>query len=196
MNKCILMCLIFIFVISFTFPMGIKSDKIPMKPNLKLSILDGELLHYASFVSGEKEADYYFVTKKIDNNQFKIYMDFISKSGVKKLPLNFTNFSTFFIVVLSKGSLMESVGNLDTNDLKKYANFGLGGEIYWHYLEHPEAGYIDYETKKWDGYAVRTRKDRIKIKPDFSYWDMFSSAYFTLRFMDIYKKYNGPKNKD
>ncbi len=155
--------------------------KIPMKVYSNLDIPDGEYLHYGYYYRGEKALDNYMVTRKITNGMggfsYLIYFDMISVSVKEGPAKDYTKWPMFFLVDPLSGSLVESVIKYSTNSP------GINGVIYSHY--RLLKGYVEYITRSLKNHETNENRYRVNVKPGFPSWDMWSSIYFTLRFLDV-----------
>ena len=169
------------------FAMGGKIADVPLKPSAGLAIADGEFLQYTQTIHGEKNLDVYFVTRFLSNRTAVIYQQGIRNPLKEKLPENYTNYSSHYLVSLDRAALMESVGNYNTNRSTENEPSGWKGEFYWHYLYNPANGAIEFEQKNWDGNEIKTKTFRMKSKPNYPHWDSISGSLFAVRFLDFSK---------
>ncbi len=180
--------LVFIlFMGSFAFPLGGKIPEIPMKPYPVTEIKDGEFLHYGMYQGGEKTIDEYFVTikeKKADGGfYYRVYEDIISPMGGRKLPENYTKWPVSVLIDPVRCSAIISEANLSTNELKDFANFGVGGMIYSHYQFYPDKGIVKYTSKSIRSDEIFTKSYTINVNPNFPTVDAFSTS-FVYRLID------------
>ncbi len=102
------------------YPMANKIEKIPMKTYGDTVIPDGEFLHYIVYFGGEKDSDYYYVTRKeTDENgalYYRIYYIAIPVTEGKKPPENYSNWPSTFMIDPARGSLIESEVRINPND--------------------------------------------------------------------------------
>lgn len=180
--------LFIVFFITESFSMGSK-QLVPLKTYSVINIHDGEFLRYGIYNGGEKSSDLYMVTKKIiDANGkifYRIYSDEITISSGKKLPGNYTNWPSFYLIDPSRGSLIESEVNYNTNDFQDNSPDDLRGMIYSHYQLYSDKGYVENSSKKVKDNKTNENKNRVKINPKFPSWDGNSAGYFSMRFMDV-----------
>ncbi len=183
----IIPAVILIFNFTLVYPMSGKQAFVPLKPSSNLSINDGEFLHYKQTIGGEKNKDIFFVTRIITNRGMSalIYQQGIILTNNEQLPLYYTNFKVHYTVSMKEGSLEESEGTYSTNRNKDREPSTFNEMFYWHYLVNTEDHVFEAENKLWDGYEVKSRKDKINLKPGYPVWDMISGSFFGPRFMDI-----------
>jgi len=185
---CFFIGLLSSFLAVSAFPMGGKIPNVPMKAYSAIDFPDGEFLHYGDYHEGEKVTDSYFVTRKEKNNRggfyYRVYYNIVAVSSRRKLPQNYTNWPASFLIDPIQGSLIESTGNFDTNFLKDYESFGVGGLISWHYQLYEDQGLVRYTSKFIRNDETITKNYKISVKPGFPSMDMFSVRLIAGRLLD------------
>ncbi len=174
--------------VGVVFTMGSK-QLVPMKTYSVIGIPDGEFLHYGIYIGDEKSSDLYMVAKKVTDGNGKlfylVYSDEITVSGEKKLPENYSNWPSFYLVDPARGSLIEAKVSYSTNDFQGNSPDDLKGMIYSHYQLYLNEGYVEYRSKKVKDNKTNEYKNRVRINPDFPSWDGNSAGYLSMRFMDV-----------
>ncbi len=170
-----LVAILFLIFLTCAFPMGAKNEKIPLKPYPVIDIPDGEFLHYGNYSHSEKYGDTYMVIKKEANESgdfnYRIYKDDIRISGGKKLPENYKDWQSSFLIDPKRGSVLEASENLG------YDREGDSGTANYNYRLYPEKGYVDFVSKTIKNKVLSESKYRVKVNPDFPAWDNFSMYY-------------------
>lgn len=167
------------FIAAGVFPMGGKAVKIPMKPYPAIDIPDGLYIHYGNYTAGEKYGDTYMVIKKVKNGNgrilYRVYKDDIRLSSSGKLPADYTNWKSSFLVDPKLGSVLEASENTGSeNDDNRQ---------FYHYKFYPDRGYVDFVSKSKKKSTTMERKYRVKVNPEFPAWDNLS-MYYALSFLD------------
>ncbi len=161
---------------------------VPMKTYPLTDIRDGEYLHYAEYMGGEKIQDQYYVTRKVTNGKggfyYRIYFDLVTPSGNRYFPADYTQWPVQCLIDPVRGCTLESEGKLNTNDLKDFASVGVAGLIYWHYRLNPDKNYVEYTSKTVSGKNIFTKNYRIDINSGFPSMDVFSMGWISYRFID------------
>ncbi len=189
--KVLILSLMIVFESGIFFPMASKISDIPMSASVNLDIRDGEFLHYSFYAGGEKASDIYYVSRlsgKGSEGRDLIYFQAVKSGSDKILPKNYSNFSAHYLISISRGSLLEALGNFDpesARDRLENVPTGYQGLFSWNYLMDMEKHVILYEDKTLNDNEIKVRKSRININPAYSYWDSMSGMFFSVRFMNI-----------
>lgn len=166
--------------------------KAPMKSYVGIQIPDGEYLQYQDLIGGDKHAEYYIVTKIVTNDQgkiyFKMFMSIITFPNKMIIPVNYEDWQVKLLFDPLQPAVIETEGHLTTNDMNAYANFGLNGIVYWHFLFNKKTGYVDYISKSINNDTESTRHYRIRVKSDFPLFEMMTVGFFDVRFLDPQSK--------
>ena len=169
------------------FPMASRVEKLPMKVYGDTEIADGEYLHYILYFGGEKDSDYYYVTRKErdekGNPLYRIYGIDIPVSDGRKPPENYTNWSKYFLIDPKIGSVIESEFELNPSDSAKWASGGMGYLVYGRYQLFREQGYAEYHSKKIIDHGTNERTYKVKFNTGIPSENVMG-AYFTPRFLN------------
>ena len=167
----------------------------PMKVYQAVDIPNGEFLHYGFYSGGEKSSDYYFVTIKVTNGMgdfiYRTYQDMISVSSAKKPVKNYISWPVYYDIDPQVGSVIESAGNLNADDLKDWPK-APSGEVFlsWHYKLNREKGYVEYSSKMLNDKKTNESKSVIRFNTDFPSSDQWGGStlirLFDLRSGGIY----------
>ncbi len=167
------------------FSMGNKT--LPMKTYTGTEITEAEFLHYCQYFGGERDSDYYYVTRTETNGKgglyYRVYYITIPVSEGKKPPENYSNWPSFFVIDPKTGSIIESEFKLNPNDSIKWAKGGLGYLIYGHYKLFHDKGYVEYFSKKKTDYGTNETRYIVRFNTDIPSGDV-SGVYFQPRFLD------------
>ncbi len=101
------------------------------------------------------------------------------------MPSNYSNYTSCYIISLDSATLIESEIYFGTNRNIENEPSGFNNSYYWHYWIDRENSALNLETKSWDGFQIKIRKDQIKIKQGFPVWDMMSGTFLAARFMNF-----------
>lgn len=182
----VLICWVFI---TPAFPMGGKIQKIPMKTYPNIDIPDGEFLHYGYYNGGEKESDYYMVTKKITNEKGKLlYCTYSLErplSGNIKPAKKYTEWPSYILIDPEQGEIESELNNNNTNSNDPDSSNPYYNIVYTHYQMYTDKGYVEYISRVKNKKELTESRYRVNITPGFPYWDGPSFFYFPARFMDI-----------
>ncbi len=175
-------------IIRVCYPISVSVENIPLKPAAKLVIQDGEFLRYGKYKAGEKYADEYIVSRIIEDKNgqtyVKIYIEEIAADGNQKLPVFYMDYSRYLLISVDKASIIESVKSSSTNEVGGSALEAVNNEFFWRYYIGKDKDFIEFESKVWNGYEVKIRKNKVKFKTGFPIWDLKSGVYFAPRFLD------------
>ncbi len=181
------MMLIITFFTAISCTMGGKIQKIPMKIYNVINIPDGEFLHYGSYSLGEREGDYYFVTKKVASVDggiyYRIYFNLITTEENQQKPDSYLKWPAYFTIDPKLGSVIESEGNLTPENSKNWVKGG--GLIYWHYKLQREKGEVEYTSKLLKGNVTNESRYHVKVNTSIPSMSMWSGTGFIPRFLDI-----------
>lgn len=104
------------------FPLGSKIRSMPMKVYPDTKIPDGEYLHYSLYFGGEKDSDYYYVTRKETGNAgsliYRVFSCTIPVSRGGKPPGDYTKWTSYRVLDPRLGSVTESEENINPEDSK------------------------------------------------------------------------------
>ncbi len=156
-------------------------DPPPAQPR-KLLIEDGELLKYGFFVGGERSQDINIVTwYSPDRKEIKVYVGKHFIGTDIPMPRNFADYQRQFVISLETASIVKSFGDYD----KEFRAANETGEIAFDTVIDPIKNVAVYTSKIWDGYDLRTKTFRVRLKPNYPVWDAASLAFIGSRYLDL-----------
>ncbi len=160
----------------------------PMKIYSSPDIRDGEFLHWGMYNGGEKESDFYDVTRIVTNGKggiyYRLYVDVISVKKGEKLSYEYTNWPVSCLIDPETASAIESVGNLKPDELQDFSKVGASGLVYWRYLLFPEKGLVKYTSRSVTNNINSTMTSTIKIKKGYPSTDALSKNFISYRLID------------
>ncbi|MGA2140981.1 MAG: DUF3108 domain-containing protein [Brevinematales bacterium] len=180
------------FFLSFLSCAGFNRQRVPMKVSLKTDIRDGEYLKYGYYLSGEKQSETCMVTRKETGSNgdllYRVYMAETEIPGGRKIPGNYLNWPSYYLIDPSHGCVLESVFIWNTNDIAfktKAQDIPYSSLIYSCYQLHMKEGYVKYVSRSMKNTEIIERNYRVDVKADYPVWDGISFFYFPSRMMDI-----------
>ena len=156
-------------------------DPPPTKPR-KILVEDGELLKYGTFVGGERYQDINIVSRfSADGKTIKAYVGkhFIGTSV--PMPKKYTYYQRQFVISLATASMVRSFGDY----YKEMVAMNQTGEVAFDTEIDQVKNVAVYVSKIWDGFDLRTKTTRVKLKPGYPVWDVASMAFIGSRFLDL-----------
>lgn len=175
------------------------SNESPMKTFPEIKIPDGELLRYGVYLSGVKQTDIYLTTKKETNVNgdilYRTYINIIQAGSGGKPSRNYKNWPAFSLFDPKSGSVVESGGNLNNNDMKNWLCDS--GFIFWNYKLHQDEGFVEYISKNLENGKTNTAAGRININRNIPNDDIWFDMFNLSRVLDIEKGgYKGLLNQE
>ncbi len=162
---------------------------VPMKAFHDIDIPDGEFLHYFSYTGNEKDSDIYFVTRKETGvnggTVYRIYMVNISVSGGKKLPENYRDWPSSFLIDPIAGTVLEMKMTMDTDTSIYKNNENQPFPYSWNFKRSLDGRYVDFNMKTIKGRQSAESRYHFKVNPLFPVWENISLGFFSPRFMDL-----------
>jgi hypothetical protein len=181
MRKALSRCLFLIFFIAIAILPCIAEDAPPAQPR-KLLIEDGELLKYGFFVGGERAQDISIVTwYSADKKTIQVYVGKHFIGTNIPMPKNYADYQRQFTISLETASITKSFGDYT----KEFQASNETGEIAFDTQIDPVKNLAIYVSKIWDGYDLRSKTFRVKLKPNYPVWDAASLAFIGSRYIDL-----------
>ena len=163
-----------------------------MKVSLNTDIPDGEYLKYGYYLGGEKASETCMITRKETNDKgellYRVYMAETEFPGGRKIPGNYMNWPSYYLIDPTRGSVLESVFKWNTNDIAfktKAQDIPYSSLVYSIYQFHIKEGYVEYMSRSMKNSELIERNYRVNVKADYPVWDGISFFYFPSRLMDI-----------
>jgi hypothetical protein len=173
--------LLVLFLSAISAPPCIALDPPPAQPR-KLLIEDGEFLRYGDFIGGERYNDVNIVSRvSADGKIVNVYVGNHFIGTNIPMPKNYTDYQRQFVVSLETASMIRSSGDWT----KEFLAENKTGELAYHTEIDRVKNIAVYTSKIWDGYDMRTKTMRVKLKPDYPVWDPTSIAFVGSRFLDL-----------
>ncbi len=179
-----------LIIISTVSCANLGKQKLPAKVYPVVNVSDGEYLVYGYYVGGEKSSESYMVTKKETGKNgelfYKVYGVQAKSPADRKIPDNYKEWPSFYIIDPWQGSVIEAVYSIKTSDIKDIdpAN-PYSSLIYSHYKLHRDSGYVEYTSKSLKNKELIEKNYRVNIKKDYPVCDANSTFYFPTRFLDV-----------
>jgi hypothetical protein len=148
----------------------------------KLLIEDGEFLKYADFLGGERYNDVNIVSRiSADGKTIKVYVGNHFIGTNIPMPRNYTDYQRQYVISLETASMINSFADF----YKEYLAENKTGEVAYTTVIDTVKNVAIYTSKIWDGYDLRTKTTRVKLRPDYPVWDPTSIAFIGSRFLDL-----------
>ncbi len=148
----------------------------------KLLIADGEFLRYGDFISGERYNDVNMVSwLSSDGKGIEVYVGNHFLGTNIPMPKDYVDYQRHFVVSLETASLIRSSGDWT----KEFLAENRTGEVAYTTVIDRVRNLAVYSSKIWDGYDMRTKTVRVKLKPNYPVWDPTSIAFVGSRFLDL-----------
>ena len=80
--------------------------------------------------------------------------------------------------------MIDSEGNLDTNDMDAYGDYGMKGIIYFHYAYIREQGLVSYVSKFMKNGVESVRLYKVKVNPDYPLFEIMTLGRLDMQFLD------------
>ena len=93
------------------------------------------------------------------------------------MPQNYADYQRQFVISLETASIVKSFGDYD----KEFRAANKTGEIAFDTVIDPIKNVAVYTSKIWDGYDLRTKTFRVRLKPNYPVWDAASLAFIGSR---------------
>jgi hypothetical protein len=159
-----------------------------MKVYPALNIHDGEFLHYCFYIGGEKDTDFYYVTRIVTNGSggyyYRIYVDIISVVSGKKFTYDYTKWPVTGLIDPVTATTLESEGNLKPEDTKSFSKEGISGMIYWHYQYFPGKNIIKFTSRSVTNDISSTLTSSVKLKQGYPSVDFITKNFIAYRLID------------
>jgi hypothetical protein len=181
MRKSLHSCLFVLLFSAVLIVPCLAEDPPPIQPK-KLLIEDGELLKYSVYRGGEKYQDINIVSWfSADRKTIKVYVGKHFLGTNIPMPQEYADYQRQFVVSLETASMVKSFGDYN----KEYLAENKTGEVAFNIDMDPVKNLAIYTSKIWDGYDLRTKTMRVKLKPNYPVWDVASLAFIGSRFLDL-----------
>lgn len=160
---------------------SLAQDAPPAQPR-KLLIEDGEFLKYGDYISGERYNDVNIVSwLSPDGKSIDVYVGNHFLGTNIPMPKSYVDYQRRFMVSLETASLIRSSGDWS----KEFLAENRTGELAYTTAIDRVKNLAVYTSKIWDGYELRTKTMRVKLKPNYPVWDPTSIAFVGSRFLDL-----------
>lgn len=181
MHKARTSCFCVLLLLAITILPCLAEDPPPAQPR-KLLIEDGELLKYGYFVGGERAQDISIVTwYSSDRKTIQVYVGKHLIGTNIPMPTKYEDYQRQFVISLETASITKSFADFT----KEYQAANQTGEIAFNTQIDPAKNIAIYVSKIWDGYDLRTKTFRVKLKPNYPVWDAASLAFIGSRYIDL-----------
>lgn len=156
-------------------------DPPPTMPR-KISIEDGEFLKYGTYIGGERYQDVNIVSRfSADHKTIKVYVGKHFVGTNVPMPSKYTDYQRQFVISLETASMIKSTGDYYKESLAMKTT----GEVAFDTQIDTTKNIAVYVSKIWDGYDLRTKTTRVKLKPGYPVWDAASLAFVGARYLDL-----------
>jgi len=168
-------------LLTFAVLPALAEDAPPIRPR-GIAIEDGERLLYGVYTGGERYQDVVIVSRfSADRKTINVYIGKHFLGTNLPMPAKYKDYQRQFVISLETASMLRSFGDYTA----EFKAENKTGELAFDTVIDPAKNLAVYVSKIWDGYDLRTKTTRVKLKPGYPVWDVPSLAFVGSRYLDL-----------